>query len=209
MGQQDSWKMTPLDTMLCNNQLQILKSLVFFFPPARQRQMIFLVKLMELRQCLTLPLSRLSSISATGYGSEPGQEMFEQIFPYCDHEKQQIFRQMQNAFQIMKTVQQFSDAGMFDSFSEMMNSGGFGSMENGGDTNPFVNMGGLGGMMDALSHMGGNMKSEGNAPSSARPADLNNDSGNTSDGFASMFSSMMNPEQKALFAEYEAMLDDL
>lgn len=201
--------MTPLDSMLCSNQLQILKSLVFFFPPARQRQMIFLVKLMELRQCLTLPLSRLSSFSAKSYRPEPGQEMFEQIFPYCDHEKQQLFRQMQNAFQMMKTIQQFSDSGMFDNLSEMMGNGGFGGMENFGDMGSFANMGNLGGMMDAFSHMGGNMNFGGNAPSATHSADMTNVSGNASDGFASMFSSMMNPEQQALFAEYEAMLDDL
>ena len=65
---------------------------------------------------------------------------------------------MQNAFQMMQTVRQFSDSGMFDNLSQMM--------------------GGMGGF-----------------------------SGNEQAG--SMFSSMLNPEQQALFKEYEAMLDDL
>ena len=158
MRQPENWKMTPLDAMLCSNQLQILKTLVFFFPPVRQRQIILLIKFIELRECLSLPLSSLTS-----YGSSPdnfgqGTEMFEHIFPYCDQEHQRSFKQMQNAFQMMQTVRQFSDSGMFDNLSQMMGGmGGFGENEQAG----------------------------------------------------SMFSSMLNPEQQALFKEYEAMLDNL
>lgn len=169
MGQLDNWKMTPLDAMLCSNQLQILKTLVFFFPPARQRMMIFLVKLMELRQCLTLPLSGLPAFSKPEDVSDSGIEMFERIFPYCDHEKQQAYQQMQNAFRMMNTFRQFSESGMFDHLGEMM--GGFG--ETGTPVNP-----------ESFAQMAGMNPS-------------------------AMFSSMMTPEQQALFSEYESMLDNL
>ena len=150
MGQLENWKMTPLDSLLCSNQLQILKSLVFFFPPSRQRQMIFLVKLMELRQCLSLPLSPMS-IADPSHHHKDSPAIFESIFPYCDREKQQFFQQMQQAFQMMNTVQQFSAPGMFEQFSDLM----------GGDKS------------------------------------------------SSMFSSVMTPDQQALVAQYEAMLDEL
>lgn len=220
MGQLENWKMTPLDALLCNNQLQILKTLVFFFPPARQRQMIFIVKLLELKQCLSLPLSALSSFTHAINRSEQGPEIFESIFPYCDQERQQTFRQMQNAFQMMKTFQQFSDSGMFDNLSEMMGGmGGFnGSDMNGSDMNGF-NMGGFN--MDAFAKMTGmNMGEQGHdpdgdpsrtAPSNSTPDYQTPQTGSNKDNgqLVSMLSSMMNPEQKELFSQYEAMLDDL
>ncbi len=171
MNQPDNWKMTPLDALLCSNRLQILKTLIFFFPPAQQRQMILLTKFMELRECLTLPLSALMPFSRTADRSAQGTDILEHIVPYCDPQRQQTFRQMQNAFQMMRTIQQFSDSGMFDNLSEMMSGGGgFASM-------------------DAFAQMAG--------------------TDGTNDRFGSMFSSMMNPKQQALFKEYEAMLDDL
>ena len=220
MGQLENWKMTPLDALLCNNQLQILKTLVFFFPPARQRQMILLIKFMELRQCLSLPLSALSRFSHTADHSEQGTELLEHIFPYCDPQHQQTFKQMQNAFQMMRTVQQFSDSGLFDNLSEIMGgAGGFGGME------AFAKMAGAGGFggMDGFAQMAGNGMNTSSHPNSSKEnssptgdsADDNrsvNDHPNhnfDNDQLGSMLSSMMNPEQQALFKEYEAMLDDL
>ena len=123
MGQLENWKMTPLDTLLCSNQLQILKSLVFFFPPAKQRQMILLVKLMELKQCLTMPLFS-PSLADRSHHQKDNPAIFESIFPYCDREKQQLFQQMQQAFQMINTFRQFSNSGMFDQFAEMMKNSG-------------------------------------------------------------------------------------
>lgn len=213
MNQPDNWKMTPLDALLCTNQLQILKTLVFFLHPARQRQMILLIKFMELRQCITLPLSRLSSFSHTVDRSEPGTDFFEQIFPYCDREHQQTLRQMQNAFQMMKTVRQFSDSGLFDNLSEMMGGpGGFSGMDAFAQMagtqgmNAFAQMAGARGMDAFTQTAGPNTESASRSgddqttPSSAPPEN---------DQLGSMLSSMMNPEQQALFKEYEAMLDDL
>lgn len=217
MGQLENWKMTPLDALLCSNQLQILKTLVFFFPPARQRQMILLIKFMELRQCLSLPLSALSTFSHTADYSQQGTEIFEHIFPYCDPQKQQTFKQMQNMFQMMRTVQQFSDSGMFDNLSEMMGgAGGFGGMD------AFAQMAGTGGM-DAFAQMAGSMMNQSGQTNfseadSRRTVDFADDDRSNSprpgrndnnDPLGSMLSSMMNPEQQALFKEYEAMLDDL
>ncbi|MBQ4563133.1 MAG: hypothetical protein IJA58_01485 [Lachnospiraceae bacterium] len=163
MNQTDGWKMTPLDALLCSNQLQMLKILIFLFPPARQRQMILLIKLMELRQCLTLPISKLAPLSHAVDNSDRGPELLEHIFPYCDPEQQQTFRQMQNAFQMIKTVRQFSKSGLFDHLGEMMSSGG--------------------------------------------PATPTFSTDN--DQISSLFSSMLTPEQMALFNEYDAMLNDL
>lgn len=201
MGQLENWKMTPLDALLCNNQLQILKTLVFFFPPARQRQMIFLVKLLELRQCMALPLSALSSYSRSLGRGDPGPEMFEAIFPYCDHEKQQTFRQMQNAFQMMKTVQQFSDSGMFDNMSEMM--GQMSGMD-GFNMDAFANMTGMN-MGAPDSHPDQSTEDRASAESSSS----SNASHPPNDQLVSMLSSMMNSEQKELFSQYESMLDEL
>lgn len=207
MGQLENWKMTPLDALLCNNQMQILKTLVFFFPPARQRQMILLIKFMELRECLSLPLSKLSSFSHTADHSAQGTEIFEHIFPYCDLEHQQTFRQMQNAFQMMKTVQQFSDSGIFDHLSEVMGgSGGFGGMD------AFAQMAGDNGSssMDAFAQMAGDIMKK---STQSNHADSNQSPPASdplvNDQLGSMLSSMMNPAQQALFKEYEAMLDDL
>ncbi len=232
MGQLENWKMTPLDALLCNNQLQILKTLVFFFPPARQRQIILLIKFMELRQCLSLPLSALSMFSHTADRSEQGTELLEHIFPYCDPQHQQTFKQMQNAFQMMRTVQQFSDSGIFDNLSEMMGgAGGFGGMEafaqmagagGFGGLDGFAQMAGGGGFggMDGFAQMAGGGSGQPNSSTDdSRPtSDSADDKRDTSphsnhnfnnDQLGSMLSSMMNPEQQALFKEYEAMLDDL
>ena len=177
MDQPDNWKMTPLDTLLCSNQLQILKSLVFFLPPSRRRQMILLVKLMELRQCLTLPLSPRPTQTAGKRAGESGQEMLEYIFPYCNREQQQVFRQFRQAFQLMNTFRQFSDSGMFDQFSEMMKN-------DSADPAPAY---------DPASSL--NMETIGRMMNGGQMTDL--------------FSSMMNPKQQELVAQYEALLDDL
>ena len=177
MGQLENWKMTPLDALLCSNQLQILKTLVFFFPPARQRQMIFLVKLMELKQCLTMPLIP-PSVADPSHCAKESPVIFESVFPYCDREKQQLFQQIQQAFQMVNTVRQFSDLGLFDHFTDLM-----------GNSNPLS------------SGPGGNAP----PPTDSDPLrQMMNGS-----PFSSMLSSVMNPEQQALVAEYEAMLDEL
>lgn len=209
MGQLENWKMTPLDALLCNNQLQILKTLVFFFPPARQRPMILLIKFMELRQCMTLPLAALSAFSYRPEPSQHGTDIVEHIFPYCDPEKQQMFRQMQNAFQMMKTVQQFSDSGMFDNLSEMMGGmGGFGGL---GGMDAFAQMAGMAGAGTNTPQQSDSFDDHGHSDHldtfSERNQPSANSLGNTN--LSSMLSSMMNPEQQALFEEYEAMLDNL
>lgn len=101
-------KVTAFDTLFTTNHIQILKILLTYMEPSRQKAMAVYIKFMELQYTIAFyqknPSSSLIHMPKEEHMNV--SKLCEELFPLCDHAEQEALQQMKTMQQNFENVQE-------------------------------------------------------------------------------------------------------
>lgn len=101
-------KVTAFDTLFTTNHIQILKILLTYMEPSRQKAMAVYIKFMELQYTIAF-YQRHPSSALTHLPKEEHMnisKLCEELFPLCDHTEQEALQQMKAMHQNFENIQE-------------------------------------------------------------------------------------------------------
>ncbi len=114
MNEQDSVKMTPLDQMVAEDQLQLLKAAIPYAAPRAQSMLSIFAKAMELQRTVQL-FSRTQELSMMSQ-REPAAaanpvEMIQSISQFASGEMKENLNNLMTAFTAVQMFQMYQEDG--------------------------------------------------------------------------------------------------
>lgn len=108
MEENDQAKIIAFDTIFTTNHIQILKILLAYIDPSRQKHMAVCIKLLELQYTLSFfkmhPASALQGIPHEN--TFDAAKLCNEIFPLCSRSEQTHIKQMREMYQNVENLQE-------------------------------------------------------------------------------------------------------
>ena len=111
MNEQDSVKMTPLDQMVAEDQLQILKAAIPYASPNVQSMLSILAKALELQRTIQLfsHLQEISMMSEREPDAANPMEMLQSISQFASGEMKENLNHVMTAFSAVQMFQMYQE----------------------------------------------------------------------------------------------------
>lgn len=113
MNEQDTVKMTPLDQMVSEDQLQLLKAAIPYASPRARSMLSIFAKTLELQRTIQL-CSRAQELSMMSSGESPNPgpvEMLQSISQFASGEMRENLKNVMNTFTAMQMFQMCQEEG--------------------------------------------------------------------------------------------------
>ena len=113
MNEQDSVKMTPLDQMVAEDQLQILKAAIPYASPNVQSMLSILAKALELQRTIQLfsHSQEISMMSEREPAAANPMEMLQSISQFASGEMKENLNHVMTAFSAVQMFQMYQEEG--------------------------------------------------------------------------------------------------
>jgi len=104
-------KVVAFDTLFTTNHIQMLKILMSYVEPSRQKTMAVYIKFLELQYTLSFFKKHPhSSLSHHPKDDPPGtSKILEEILPFCTPDQQEQFRQIKNMMDTFENMQEMME----------------------------------------------------------------------------------------------------
>jgi len=136
-------KIVAFDTLFTTNQIQILKILLSYVEPAKQKHIAVYIKFLELQYTLRFfqqhPYSPLQFPNEEKMNAE---KLCDEILPFCSPSQQEMLNNMKNMYQNFQNMQEMMQ--MVEMMKEL-----FPNNDNSTDGNPMSILSGLSGMFSS------------------------------------------------------------
>lgn len=116
MAQKQTIPMTPFDSLISSEQLQMMKLLLPYMPPGTQKFFAFYVKFLELQHTVRFFQNFHTDYIGLGLSESPPSplDLFRDIQPYMSPKDSESLSQLLNLLEMLKSIQSMSEAGKKD-----------------------------------------------------------------------------------------------
>ena len=117
MEQKKTIPMTPFDSLISSEQLQMMKLMLPYMPPGTQKFFAFYIKFLELRHTMQFFQNFHTDYIDLGLSKSPPSpfDLFRDIQPYMNPKDSESLSQLLHLMEILKTMQAMSDTQTPDS----------------------------------------------------------------------------------------------
>lgn len=100
-------KVAAFDTLFTTNHIQILKILLTYMDPSRQKTMAVYIKFMELQYTIAFYQRHSSALPHLPREDNMNiSKLCDELFPLCDHVEQEKLQQMKSMYQNYENMQE-------------------------------------------------------------------------------------------------------
>lgn len=122
MEQSDFDTMTPFDKLISSRQLQMIKLLIPYTPPANQRTLAIYAKFLELEHTIDFFRHFNSDIHSQAFDKKitSPADILDEIRPYLPEHERNTMDSIMNIFSVMQMASAMDNANPMDMMKEML-----------------------------------------------------------------------------------------